>query len=173
MMTEIPWKESSSSTHLTWEKTWSADNFRICPVFCQSVVFQTLQVCGPIAAVAGFFKDTFEELNYIKMKYKNILISSHGDVLLMVVDLKKHRKREHVDLICKQLLQTQKVRTKSEDPKDPSESGIESGTESDLERKSNPDDAKSEAIEIKSIGSCDDAKEKLIATVAENIKRLL
>ena len=171
-MTEIPWKESSSSTHLTWEKTWSAHNFRICPAFCQSVVFQTLQVCGPIAAVAGFFKDTFEELNYIKMKYKNILISSHGDVLLMVVDLKKHRKREHVDLICKQLLQTI-VRTKSEDHKDPSESGIESGTESDLERKSNPDDAKSEAIEIKSIGSCDDAKEKLIATVAENIKRLL
>ena len=123
--------------------------------------------------MAGFFKDTFEELNYIKMKYKNILISSHGDILLMVVDLKKHRKREHVDLICKQLLQTQKVRTKSEDPKDPSESGIESGTESDLERKSNPDDAKSEAVDIKSSVSCDDAKEKLIATVAENIKRLL
>merc|ERR1711953_781401 len=128
----------------------------------------TLQVCGPIAAVAGFFKDTFEELNYIKMKYKNILISSHGDILLMVVDLKKHRKREHVDLICKQLLQTI-VRTKSEDPKDPSESGIESGTESDPERKSNPDDAKSEAVDIKSSGSCDDAKEKLIATVTENI----
>ena len=141
-------------------------------MFCQSVVFQTLQVCGPIAAVAGFFKDTFEELNYIKMKYKNILISSHGDILLMVVDLKKHRKREHVDLICKQLLQTI-VRTKSEDHKDPSESGIESGTESDLERKSNPDDAKGEAVDIKSIGSCDDAKEKLIATEAENIKRLL
>ena len=126
--------------------------------------------------MAGFFKDTFEELNYIKMKYKNILISSHGDILLMVVDLKKHRKREHVDLICKQLLQTL-VGTKSEDPKDPSESGIESGTESgtesDLERKSNPDDAKSEAVDIKSSGSCDDAKEKLIATVAENIKRLL
>ena len=173
MTIEIPWKESSSSTHLTWEKTWSAHNFRICPVFCQSLVFQTLQVCGPIAAVAGFFKDTFEELNYIKMKYKNILISSHGDILLMVVDLKKHRKREHVDLICQQLLQTQKVRTKSEDPKDPSESGIESGTESDLERKSNPDDAKSEAVDIKITGSCDDAKEKLIATVAENIKRLL
>ena len=79
-----------------------------------------------------------------------------------------------MDLICKQLLQT-KVGDKSEDPKDPSESGIESGTESDLERKSNPDDddAKSEAIEIKSSGSYDDAKEKLIATVAENIKRLL
>ena len=173
MTIEIPWKESSSSTQLTWEKTWSAHNFRICPAFCQSVVFQTLQVCGPIAAVAGFFKDTFEELNYIKMKYKNILISSHGDILLMVVDLKKHRKREHVDLICQQLLQTQKVRTKSEDNKDPSESGIESGTESDLERKSNPDDAKSEAVDIKRSGSCDDAKEKLIATVAENIKRLL
>ena len=172
MTIEIPWKESSSSTQLTWERTWSAHNFRICPVFCQSVFFQTLQVCGPIAAVAGFFKDTFEELNYIKMKYKNILISSHGDVLLMVVDLKKHRKREHVDLICKQLLQTI-VRTKSEDHKDPSESGIESGTESDLERKSNPDDAKSEAVDIKSSISCRDAKEKLIATVAENIKRLL
>ena len=141
-------------------------------MFCQSFFFQTLQVCGPIAAVAGFFKDTFEELNYIKMKYKNILISSHGDILLMVVDLKKHRKREHVDLICKQLLQT-KVGDKSEDHKDPSESGIESGTESDLERKSNPDDAKSESVDIKRSGSCDDAKEKLIATVAENIKRLL
>ena len=77
-----------------------------------------------------------------------------------------------MDLICKQLLQT-KVGDKSEDPKDPSESGIESGTESDLERKSNPDDAKSEAVDIKSNVSCDDAKEKLIATVAENIKRLL
>ena len=122
--------------------------------------------------MAGFFKDTFEELNYIKMKYKNILISSQGDILLMVVDLKKHRKREHVDVICKQLLQTL-GETKSEDLKEPSESGIESGTESDLERKSNPDDAKSEAIDIKSSGSYDDAKEKLIATVAENIKRLL
>ena len=39
MTIEIPWKESSSSTHLTWEKTWSAHNFRICPVFCQSVCF--------------------------------------------------------------------------------------------------------------------------------------
>ena len=134
-------------------------------------------MCGPIAAVAGFFKDTFEELNYIKMKYKNILISNHGDVLLMVVDLKKHRKREHVDWICKQLLQ--KPTTKNveephtEEDLNPTESGIESGAESDIERKNpvNPDHGHGPGKideNFKSSG----IKERLIASVADNIKRL-
>ena len=126
-------------------------------------------MCGPIAAVAGFFKDTFEEVNYIKMKYKNILISSHGDILLMVVDLKKHRKREHVDWICQQLLQTSLV-TSIETQKDSTESGIESGTESDIEKKGplNPDAEQQSKESIK--GGCD-VKERLIATVSTNIKR--
>ena len=129
-------------------------------------------MCGPIAAVAGFFKDTFEEVNYIKMKYKNILISSHGDVLLMVVDLKKHRKREHVDWICQQLLlqNSSAAATNIETHKDPTESGIESGTESDIEKTCSldPDHA------VQSVKSSErlDAKEKLIATVSGNIKRL-
>ena len=119
--------------------------------------------------MAGFFKDTFEEVNYIKMKYKNILISSHGDILLMVVDLKKHRKREHVDWICQQLLQTSFV-TSIETQTDPTESGIESGTESDIEKKGplNPDAEQQSKESIK--GGCD-VKERLIATVSTNIKR--
>ena len=128
-------------------------------------------MCGPIAAVAGFFKDTFEEVNYIKMKYKNILISSHGDVLLMVVDLKKHRKREHVDWICQQLLlQTSSAVTNIETQKDPTESGIESGTESDIEKTCSSSDPDA----VQSIKSSErfDAKERLIATVSGNIKRL-
>ena len=124
-------------------------------------------MCGPIAAVAGFFKDTFEELNYIKMKYKNILISSHGDILLMVVDLKKHRKREHVDWICHQLLHTNIDTNLETLQKDLNESGIESGTESDIEKKC-PLDEQSK----KSIKEHCDVKEKLIATVSGNIKRL-
>ena len=126
-------------------------------------------MCGPIAAVAGFFKDTFEEVNYIKMKYKNILISSHGDVLLMVVDLKKHRKREHVDWVCQQLLHTSSVVSNIETQKDPTESGIESGTESDIEKKcpSDPD-----AVQSVKSGERFDVKERLIATVSGNIKRL-
>ena len=134
-------------------------------------MFQTLQVCGPIAAVAGFFKDTFEEVNYIKMKYKNILISSHGDVLLMVVDLKKHRKREHVDWICQQLLlQTSSAVTNIVTQKDPTESGIESGTESDIEKTYSLDP---DAV-VQRVKSSErfDAKERLIATVSGNIKRL-
>ena len=134
-------------------------------------------MCGPIAAVAGFFKDTFEELNYIKMKYKNILISSHGDVLLMVVDLKKHRKREHVDWICQQLLQ--KPTTKSieephkEEDLNPTESGIESGAESDIERKNavNPDHDPGHGKSNENFKSSR-VKEMLIASVADNIKRL-
>ena len=122
-------------------------------------------MCGPIAAVAGFFKDTFEEVNYIKMKYKNILISSHGDVLLMVVDLKKHRKREHVDWICQQLLHTT---SNIETHKDPTESGIESGTESDIEKKS-PSDP--DAVQSVKSSERFDVKERLIATVSGNIKR--
>ena len=125
-------------------------------------------MCGPIAAVAGFFKDTFEELNYIKMKYKNILISSHGDILLMVVDLKKHRKREHVDWICHQLLL---ANIESEKNKDPTESGIESGTESDIEKKSPLEPGSSEQREESVKERCD-FKERLIATVSGNIKRL-
>ena len=125
-------------------------------------------MCGPIAAVAGFFKDTFEEVNYIKMKYKNILISSHGDVLLMVVDLKKHRKREHVDWICQQLLHTTSVVSNIEMHKDPSESGIESGTESDVEKKS-PSDP--DAVQSVKSSARFDVKERLIATVSGNIKR--
>ena len=128
-------------------------------------------MCGPIAAVAGFFKDTFEEVNYIKMKYKNILISSHGDVLLMVVDLKKHRKREHVDWICQQLLlQTSSAVTNIVTQKDPTESGIESGTESDIEKTYSLDP---DAV-VQRVKSSErfDAKERLIATVSGNIKRL-
>ena len=132
---------------------------------------QTLQVCGPIAAVAGFFKDTFEEVNYIKMKYKNILISSHGDVLLMVVDLKKHRKREHVDWICQQLLlQTSSAVTNIVTQKDPTESGIESGTESDIEKTCSSLDP--DAVQSVKSSERFDAKERLIATVSGNIKRL-
>ena len=127
-------------------------------------------MCGPIAAVAGFFKDTFEEVNYIKMKYKNILISSHGDILLMVVDLKKHRKREHVDWICQQLLHTTSLVTSIEMQKDPTESGIESGTESDIEKKC-PLDPSTEQSKESIKGGCD-FKERLIATVSGNIKRL-
>ena len=134
-------------------------------------------MCGPIAAVAGFFKDTFEELNYIKMKYKNILISNHGDVLLMVVDLKKHRKREHVDWICQQLLQ--KPTTKNveaahrEEDLNPTESGIESGAESDIERKNavNPDHDHGHGKSNENFKSSR-VKEMLIASVADNIKRL-
>ena len=125
-------------------------------------------MCGPIAAVAGFFKDTFEELNYIKMKYKNILISSHGDILLMVVDLKKHRKREHVDWICHQLLLTN-IETEN---KDPTESGIESGTESDIEKKPPLEPGGTEQSRKESVKEGCDAKERLIATVSGNIKRL-
>ena len=66
-------------------------------------------MCGPIAAVAGFFKASFESLSYIQMKYKNVLISSHGEILLMVVDLKKHRKKEHVDWIGRALLKGAEV----------------------------------------------------------------
>ena len=126
-------------------------------------------MCGPIAAVAGFFKDTFEEVNYIKMKYKNILISSHGDVLLMVVDLKKHRKREHVDWICQQLLHTSSVVSNIETQKDPTESGIESGTESDIEKKSPLDP---DAVQSVKSSERFDVKERLIATVSGNIKRV-
>ena len=131
-------------------------------------------MCGPIAAVAGFFKDTFEELNYIKMKYKNILISSHGDILLMVVDLKKHRKREHVDWICHQLLLTSVLTNIETENKDPTESGIESGTESDIEKKPplEPGGTQSEQSRKESVKEGCDAKEKLIATVSGNIKRL-
>ena len=99
------------------------------------------------------------------MKYKNILISSHGDILLMVIDLKKHRKREHVDWICHQLLLTN-----IETEKDPAESGIESGTESDIETKC-PLEPGSEQREENIKERCD-FKERLIATVSGNIKRL-
>ena len=129
-------------------------------------------MCGPIAAVAGFFKDTFEELNYIKMKYKNILISSHGDILLMVVDLKKHRKREHVDWVCDQLLLTSVLTNIETENKDPTESGIESGTESDIEKKSPLEPGGTEQSRKESVKEGCDAKERLIATVSGNIKRL-
>ena len=128
-------------------------------------------MCGPIAAVAGFFKDTFEELNYIKMKYKNILISSHGDILLMVVDLKKHRKREHVDWVCDQLLLTSVLTNIETENKDPTESGIESGTESDIEKKPPLEPGGTEQRKESVKEGCD-AKERLIATVSGNIKRL-
>ena len=129
-------------------------------------------MCGPIAAVAGFFKDTFEELNYIKMKYKNILISSHGDILLMVVDLKKHRKREHVDWICHQLLLTSVLTNIETENKDPTESGIESGTESDIEKKPPSEPGGTEQSRKESVKEGYDVKERLIATVSGNIKRL-
>ena len=64
-----------------------------------------IQVCGPIAAVAGFFRQTLEEADYIRMRYKNVLVNTQGELLLMVVDLKKHRSREHVDRICQMLLE--------------------------------------------------------------------
>ena len=53
-------------------------------------------MCGPIAAVAGFFRETLEEADYIRMRYKNVLVNTQGELLLIVVDLKKHRSREHV-----------------------------------------------------------------------------
>merc|ERR1719341_1932516 len=98
----------------------------------------------------------------------NILISSHGDILLMVVDLKKHRKREHVDWICHQLLLTN-IETEN---KDPAESGIESGTESDIEKKPPLEPGGTEQSRKERVKEGCDAKERLIATVSGNIKRL-
>ena len=48
------------------------------------------------------------------MKYKNVLISSHGDIILMVVDLKKHRKKEHVDWIGREILKDTEVESLTE-----------------------------------------------------------
>ena len=62
-------------------------------------------MCGPIAAVAGFFRETLEEADYIRMRYKNVLVNTQGELLLIVVDLKKHRSREHVEGICQVLLE--------------------------------------------------------------------
>ena len=50
---------------------------------------QTIQTVGPIAALACFFKEVAEPLSYIQMKKKSVVISTNGDLILVVVDLRR------------------------------------------------------------------------------------